>query len=74
MTELSTQEIIETFINTRMEGNYDFLQDDLVKLANAFVNAAKVKIQREECAQCVKIARSLNHLVAEKILEVRNRS
>ena len=74
MTELSTQEIIETFINTRMEGNYDFLQDDLVKLANAFVNAAKVKIQREERAQCVKIARSLNHLVAEKILEVRNRS
>lgn len=68
---LTEKEVIETFVNTHLEGNYDFLQEDLVKLANAFINAAKPKIVKEEMELCVDIARSLNHLVANKIWELR---
>ena len=68
---LTAQEITEVFINTKLEENYNFLQDDLVKLANAFINAAKPKIEIEERILCVDVARSVNHLVAAKIAEVR---
>ena len=68
---MEPQDVIDTFINTHLEGNYDFLQDDLVKLANAFIEKAKPEIAREERALCVDVARSVNHLVADKIMEVR---
>ena len=68
---LTPQEISEAFINTPLEEDYNFLQDDLVKLANAFIQAAKPKIAREERNECVKVARSVNHLVADKIMSVR---
>lgn len=68
---LTPQEITETFINTKLEENYNFLQDDLVKLANAFINAAKPKIEKAERELCVDIARSVNSLVADKIIQVR---
>lgn len=67
----TAQEISEIFVNTPLEEDYNFLQADLVKLANAFINAAKPKIEREERAQCVEVARSVNTLVAYKIMEVR---
>mgnify|MGYP006281432559 CR=1 FL=1 len=68
---LTQQEVVDTFINTPLEGDYNFLQDDLIKLANAFADAAKPKIAREERNECVKVARSVNHLVADKIMDVR---
>lgn len=68
---LTPQEISEVFINTPLEEDYNFLQDDLVKLANAFIKAAKPKIELEERILCVDVARSVNHLVAAKIAEVR---
>lgn len=68
---LTQQEINEVFINTPLEEDYNFLQDDLVKLANAFINAAAPKIAKEERILCVDVARSVNHLVAAKIAEVR---
>jgi hypothetical protein len=68
---LSNEEVIDTFVNTHLEGNYDFLQEDLVKLANAFIAKAKPAIQKEERDFCVDIARSVNHLVADKIASVR---
>lgn len=68
---LTPQEIAEAFINTPLEEDYNFLQDDLVKLANAFIKAAKPKIELEERILCVDVARSVNHLVAAKIAEVR---
>ena len=73
MTEeiLTPQEIAEVFVNTKLEEDYNFLQDDLVKLANAFIKAAKPKIELEERILCVDVARSVNHLVAAKIAEVR---
>ena len=68
---LTEQEVVEAFINVKLEEDYNFLQEDLVKLANAFVNAAKPKIEIEERILCVDVARSVNHLVAAKIAEVR---
>lgn len=73
MSFLTTQQINEAFINARLEEDYNFLQDDLVKLANAFVEAARPKIEREERVQCIKIARAYNGEVADKISEVRAR-
>lgn len=68
---LTPQEIAEVFINTHLEEDYNFLQDDLVKLANAFIQAAQPKIAKEERILCVDVARSLNTLVADKMAEIR---
>jgi hypothetical protein len=68
---LSVQEITEVFINTPLEDDYNFLQADLEKLANAFINAAATKIAKEERDACIEIATNLNRLVGEKIAEVR---
>lgn len=71
---LTDQEVVETFMNTMLEGDYNFLKEDLVKLANAFVTAAAPKIMQAERQACVDAARSLNGLVADKIEEIRNRA
>lgn len=68
---LTPQEIAEVFINTPLDEDYNFLQEDLVKLANALIKAAKPKIEIEERILCIDVARSVNHLVADKIAEVR---
>lgn len=70
---LTQQEINETFINSKLEGNYNFLQEDLVKLANAFIEAAAPKIAKEERELCIDIARSVNTLVADKIFSTRGK-
>lgn len=70
---LSNEEIVSTFINTNLEGDYDLLQDDLIKLATAFVIAATPAIQQAEQKLCIEIARAYNPLVADKIKEVRNK-
>ena len=71
MSYLTDQEVSEIFVNAKLEEDYNFLRNDLVKLANAFIEAAKPKIVKEERTECVKIVRSLNTLVADKLLEVR---
>lgn len=70
---LTDQEIIKTFINAKLKEDYNFLQEDLVNLANAIVAAAEPKIRKAELMKCVEVARSVNTLVADKILEVRIR-
>ena len=35
---MNREEVIDTFVNTFLEGDYDFLEDDLLKLANAFID------------------------------------
>lgn len=74
MTTMTEKEVIQTFMNTMLEGNYNFLQEDLVKLANAFVLAAAPQIVQAERKACIDAARSLNVLVADKIEEIRNRA
>jgi len=71
---LNKEQVKTAFMNIQLEENYNFLEEDLVTLANAFVKAATPMIIRSERAQCVKIARSINTLVAEKILEERAKS
>ena len=70
---LNNQQIKDAFINAHLEENYNFLEDDLVKLANAFIAAAQPDLIKEERAACVEVARSYNNLVADKILEVRSK-
>ena len=67
MTMLTKTEIKDIFINCLLEGDYNFLEDDLIKLANAFVNAAAPKIIKAERDECVKFTKSLNHLVGEAL-------
>jgi hypothetical protein len=44
----------------------------LLKLANAFVAAAAPEIIKEERQRCIEAARSVNHLVAERMAQIRN--
>ena len=68
---LTPQEISETFVNTHLEENYNFLQDDLVNLANAFINKAAPKLIKQEREACIEFVSSLNTHVAEKLREKR---
>lgn len=68
---LTPQEINEAFINAKLEENYNFLQADLVRLANSIISKAQPKIEKTERELCVDIARSVNSLVADKIISVR---
>jgi hypothetical protein len=68
---LTKQEVTDTFLQANLEGYYNFLQDDLIKLANAFIKAAAPQIAKEERDLCIDVAKSVNHLVAEKIQEIR---
>ena len=70
---MTPEQVTQTFINTPLEENYNFLEADLVKLANAFIDAATPDIAKAERAECLKIARSVNYLVAEKIEEIRGK-
>jgi hypothetical protein len=55
-----------------LEENYNFLEDDLVNLANIFVAKAEPFIRADEISQCVEIVTSLNRVVGEKLDEVKN--
>jgi hypothetical protein len=68
---ITKEQVTEAFMNIMLEENYNFLEKDLVKLAEAFVKAATPEIEKEERAKCVEVARSVNHLVAERIEQVR---
>ena len=69
---LTKNEIKDVFINAMLEGDYNFLEDDLVKLANAFIDAAAPKIIKAERDECIKFTKSLNHLVGEALQVKRN--
>ena len=70
---LSNEEIVSTFINTQLEGDYNFLQEDLVKIAHAFERAAAPAIKEAEQKLCIEIVRAYNPVVADKLKEVRNK-
>ena len=69
--ELTPEQVGEAFRTVMLEENYNFLEEDLVTLANAFVKAAAPMIAKVERAKCVEVARSVNYLVAERIEQVR---
>lgn len=66
---LNRQEINKIFHETELEDNYNFLEDDLEKLANAYINAGAKK----ERQLCIDIAKVYNGIVAQKIIEVRSK-
>lgn len=68
---LTPKEVAEIFINANLEEDYNFSVDDLVKLANAYVNFAAPRIAKEERDLCVDVVRSLNTHVADKLAEIR---
>jgi hypothetical protein len=71
---LTKEQVVEAFMNIQLEENYNFLEEDLVMLADAFVKKAKPEIVKAERDACVDIARAYNTLVADKIIEIRGSS
>ncbi len=69
--ELNKEQVGVAFRSVFLEENYNFLEDDLVKLANAFVAKAEPLIRADELSKCVNVVSDLNRLVAEKLREVR---
>jgi hypothetical protein len=72
-TYLTIEEINEAFRNVNLEENYNFLEDDLVKLANVFVMAAMPSVRRAELTMCVNYVRSLNTEVANALEDKRGK-
>jgi hypothetical protein len=70
--ELNAQQIGEAFRTVMLEEDHNFLEDDLVLLANAFVRYAEPMIRQQELDACVEIVSNLNRVVGEKLREVRN--
>jgi hypothetical protein len=74
MITLTKEEVIDAFVHIQLEEDYNFLESDLVKLANAIVRKAEPKIAAEERAKCLEVAQAYNTLVADKIKEVREKA
>lgn len=72
MIELTEKEVGIAFRQIHLEENYNFLAEDLVKLANGFARAAAPAIIEAERAECVKFVKSLNMLVGEALEGKRN--
>jgi hypothetical protein len=72
MIELTVEQVGEAFRGVDLEENYNFLEEDLVKLANAFAQAAAPAIIKAERAECVKFTKSLNELVGHALEKKRN--
>lgn len=64
---LQKEEVNKLFHAVNLEENYNFLEDDLLKLANVFADAGA----RHELSACVEVATNLNRVVGEKLAQVR---
>lgn len=71
MSYITDQEVIDTFVNAELKENYNFVKEDLVKLANLFIEVARPKIVSEERSECIDVVRSFNTLVADKLAEIK---
>jgi hypothetical protein len=67
-------DVFQAFFGAGLEGDYNFLEDDLMKLASAFaelrdneLNERVYKATQQERARCVAFVRSLNPLVAQAL-------
>jgi len=68
---LNPDEIKEAFRKAYLEENHDFLEEDLVRLADAFIMAAVPAIVKTERDMCIKFVNSLNTNVARALGEYR---
>ena len=71
---LTPEQVGEAFRTIMLEENYNFLEEDLVALANAFVKAAAPMIAKAERTECIKVARAVHHVVAERIEQIRGQA
>ena len=74
MSEFKKDDVFQAFFAAGLEGDYNFLEDDLMKLASAFaelrdneLNERVYKATQQERARCVAFVRSLNPLVAQAL-------
>ena len=68
---LDKNQIKETFRNIYLEETYNFLEEDLEKLADGFIMAAMPAIVKTERDMCIKFVNSLNTNVARALCEYR---
>lgn len=68
---LTPEEIKKVFHETYLIENHVFIEEDLIKLANAFVMAAMPAIRTLELEMCVDFVRSLNPEVAKALSDKR---
>jgi len=68
---LNLDEIKEAFRKLYLEENYNFLEEDLQKLADAFIMAAMPAIVKTERDMCIKFVNTLNTNVARALGEYR---
>jgi hypothetical protein len=74
MSEFKKDDVFQAFFAAGLEGDYNFLEEDLLKLASAFaelrdneLNERVYKATQQERARCVAFVRSLNPLVAQAL-------
>jgi hypothetical protein len=70
---LTLEEIKKAFRKVHLDENYNFLEEDLSKLANAFVAAAEPAIAEAERKKCVTFVRSLNTQVAQALADFKGK-
>jgi hypothetical protein len=66
---MTPERINEVFRGLNLEENYNFLEDDLIKLAQAYAEEGA----KQERAGCIKVVTNLNRVVGEKLAEVRGK-
>ena len=73
---LKKEDVFQAFFGAGLEGDYNFLEDDLIKLCTVFgelrdneINERVYKATQQERARCVEFVRSLNPLVAQALEE-----
>lgn len=69
---LTPDEIKRAFHEVYLEENHHFLEDDLLKLADAFIMAAAPTIIKTERDMCIKFVNSLNTQVARALVDYRD--
>ena len=68
---LDKDQIKEAFRNLYLEETYNFLEEDLEKLADGFIMAAMPAIVKTERDMCIKFVNTLNTNVARALGEYR---
>jgi glycyl-tRNA synthetase alpha subunit len=71
---LTQEEVVKTFLEkiaVQLEESHSFLPEDLETIATGFIMEAMPAIARTERQMCIKVVRSLNSVVADKLEEVR---
>jgi hypothetical protein len=66
---MTPERIHEIFRSIDLEETHNFLEDDLIKIAEAYAEEGA----KAERAGCIKVVTDLNRVVGEKLAEVRGK-